>query len=41
VQWLWLVPVTEEERQFGKQEGPDALIERLARDGRSWVVGAD
>lgn len=41
VQWLWLVPVTEGERQFGKQEGPDALIERLARDGRSWVVGAD
>jgi hypothetical protein len=41
VQWLWLVPVTEDERQFGKQEGPDALIERLARAGRSWVVGAD
>ncbi|MDN3356593.1 suppressor of fused domain protein [Actinomadura sp. DC4] len=41
VQWLWLVPVTEDERQFGKQEGPDALIERLARDGRSWVVGSE
>jgi hypothetical protein len=39
VQWLWLVPITEEERQFGKQEGPDALIERLASEGRSWVVG--
>ena len=39
VQWLWLVPITEEERQFGKQEGPDALIERLAGEGRSWVVG--
>jgi hypothetical protein len=39
VQWLWLVPVTEDERQFGKKEGPDALIERLAREGRSWVVG--
>lgn len=41
VQWLWLVPLTEDERQFGKQEGPDALIERLAGDGRSWVVGTD
>jgi hypothetical protein len=39
VQWLWLVPITEDERQFGKQEGSDALIERLAREGRSWVVG--
>ncbi len=39
VQWLWLVPITEAERQFGKDEGPDALIERLARKGRSWVVG--
>ena len=39
VRWLWLVPITEDERQFGKQEGPDALIDRLAGDGRSWVVG--
>jgi hypothetical protein len=39
VQWLWLVPITEAERQFGKEEGPDALIERLAGEGRSWVVG--
>lgn len=39
VQWLWLVPITEEERQYGKRQGPDALIERLARGGRSWVVG--
>jgi hypothetical protein len=39
VQWLWLVPITEAERQFGKDEGPDALIERLAAEGRSWVVG--
>lgn len=39
VQWLWLVPITEAERQFGKDEGPDALIERLARKGRAWIVG--
>ncbi|GAB3984172.1 suppressor of fused domain protein [Actinoallomurus acanthiterrae] len=41
VHWLWLVPITEAERQFGKDEGPDALIERLSRKGRSWVVGED
>jgi hypothetical protein len=39
VRWLWLVPITEEERQFGKDRGPDALVERLASEGRSWVVG--
>lgn len=39
VQWLWLVPITEEERQYGKAQGPDALVTRLARNGRSWVVG--
>jgi hypothetical protein len=39
VRWLWLVPITEAERRFGKDEGPEALIERLARKGRSWVVG--
>jgi hypothetical protein len=39
VQWLWLVPITEAERQFGKDEGSEALIERLADEGRSWVVG--
>jgi hypothetical protein len=39
VQWLWLVPITEAERQFGKEEGSDALIERLAGEGRSWIVG--
>ncbi len=40
VQWLWLVPITEAERQYGKDQGPDALVTRLARNGRSWVVGA-
>jgi Suppressor of fused protein (SUFU) len=39
VQWLWIIPITEAERQYGKQEGADALIERLARKGRSWIVG--
>lgn len=38
VNWLWLVPITGEERQFAKAEGPDALIDRLAEQGRSWIV---
>lgn len=39
VRWLWLVPITETERQLAKDSGPEALVERLAKDGRSWVVG--
>jgi hypothetical protein len=40
VKWLWLVPITDEERQYAKAEGSDALIRRLAQRGRSWVVAA-
>lgn len=38
VRWLWLVPITEEERRFAREEGSNALIRRLAKKGRSWVV---
>ncbi|HEY8481697.1 MAG TPA: suppressor of fused domain protein [Spirillospora sp.] len=38
VRWLWLVPISGEELQFAKSEGSDALIRRLAKQGRSWVV---
>ncbi|GGV02817.1 hypothetical protein GCM10010182_20720 [Actinomadura cremea] len=38
VRWLWLVPITAEEHRFAKTEGSDALVRRLARDGRTWVV---
>jgi hypothetical protein len=38
VRWLWLVPITEEERQFAKAHGHGPLVDRLANDGRSWVV---
>jgi hypothetical protein len=38
VKWLWLVPITDEERQYAKAQGSDALIRRLAQQGRSWVV---
>ncbi|QFG25487.1 suppressor of fused domain protein [Actinomadura sp. WMMB 499] len=38
VRWLWLVPVTAEEHRFAKTEGSDALVRRLAREGRTWVL---
>ncbi|TDE17882.1 suppressor of fused domain protein [Actinomadura sp. 6K520] len=38
VRWLWLVPITGEEHRYAKSEGSDALIRRLAQQGRSWVV---
>lgn len=38
VRWLWLVPITGEEHRYAKNEGSDALIRRLAQQGRSWVV---
>ncbi|GAA0219407.1 suppressor of fused domain protein [Actinomadura nitritigenes] len=38
VRWLWLVPISGEEHRYAKSEGSDALIRRLAQQGRSWVV---
>ena len=38
VRWLWLVPITDEEHRYAKNEGSDALIRRLAQQNRSWVV---
>ncbi|MFB4299915.1 suppressor of fused domain protein [Actinomadura sp. NTSP31] len=38
VRWLWLVPITGEEHRYAKSEGSDALIRRLAQQGRSWIV---
>ena len=38
VRWLWLVPITGDEHRYAKSEGSDALIRRLAQEGRSWVV---
>ncbi|MFC9977207.1 suppressor of fused domain protein [Spirillospora sp. NPDC127200] len=38
VRWLWLVPISGEEYRYAKSEGSDALVRRLAQQGRSWVV---
>jgi hypothetical protein len=39
VRWLWIVPISERERQLAKEHGSAALVSRLAEQGRSWVVG--
>jgi hypothetical protein len=39
VRWLWIVPISERERQLAKEHGSAALISRLASQQRSWVVG--
>ncbi len=39
VRWLWIVPITERERQLAKEQGSAALVNRLAVQGRSWITG--
>jgi suppressor of fused protein SUFU len=39
VRWLWVVPITEQERLLAKEEGSSSLISQLAASKRSWVVG--
>ncbi|HEX2316152.1 MAG TPA: suppressor of fused domain protein [Thermomonospora sp.] len=38
VRWLWLVPITDEERRYAKSEGSNALVRRLRDEGRTWLV---
>jgi hypothetical protein len=39
VRWLWILPITERERQLAKERGSSSLITQLAAQRRSWVVG--
>src|SRR5690348_2512943 len=39
VRWLWILPITERERQLAKERGATSLITQLAAQRRSWVVG--
>jgi hypothetical protein len=39
VRWLWVVPITERDRQLAKEHGSASLVNRLAAQRRSWVVG--
>jgi len=39
VRWLWIVPISEPERQIAKEHGSAALVSRLAAQQRCWVIG--
>jgi hypothetical protein len=39
VRWLWIVPISERDRQLAKERGSATLISRLASQQRSWIVG--
>jgi hypothetical protein len=39
VRWLWIIPISERDRQLAKDRGSSALIARLAAQHRSWIVG--
>jgi hypothetical protein len=39
VRWLWIVPISERDRQLAKERGSAILDSRLAEEQRSWIVG--
>ncbi len=39
VRWLWIVPISERDRQLAKEHGSVSLVSRLAAQQRSWVAG--
>ncbi|WP_026120193.1 suppressor of fused domain protein [Nocardiopsis potens] len=39
VRWLWLVPITRPEHLFAKEHDAATLIDKLAAEGRSWILG--
>jgi hypothetical protein len=39
VRWLWIVPISERDRELAKEHGSASLVSRLAAQQRSWVVG--
>jgi len=39
VRWLWVVPISERDRQLAKERGSATLVSRLAAERRSWIVG--
>src|ERR1700742_1961881 len=41
VRWLWVVPITEQERLVAKEEGSSSLITQLAAQRRSWICDPD
>jgi hypothetical protein len=39
VRWLWVVPITEPDRQLARDRGSAALISRMTAGRRGWVAG--
>jgi hypothetical protein len=39
VRWLWVVPISERDRQLARDRGSAALVSRLAAQRRSWIAG--
>jgi hypothetical protein len=39
VRWLWIVPISERDRELAKEHGSASLVSRLAAQHKSWVVG--
>ena len=39
VRWLWVLSISERDRQLAKERGSATLVGRLAAQGRSWIVG--
>lgn len=39
VRWLWVVPISERDRQLAKEHGSASLVSRLAEERRSWIAG--
>lgn len=38
VRWLWVVPITRPEHVFAKEHDAATLLDKLAAEGRSWVL---
>jgi hypothetical protein len=38
VRWLWIVPISEKDRQLAKEHGSASLVSRLAAQQRSWIA---
>jgi hypothetical protein len=38
VRWLWIVPISERDRQLARERGSSSLVRRMAIEGRSWVA---
>jgi hypothetical protein len=39
VRWLWIVPISERDRQLAKERGSAALVGKLAARQQSWICG--